>query len=424
MREMKDSGIEWIGEIPLSWELSKIGALYEERNIKVSDTDYVPLSVTKKGIVPQLETAAKTDNGDNRKLIQKNDFVINSRSDRRGSCGISDYDGSCSLINTVLKPRKNMCNAYYSFVFHSDLFADEFYAWGNGIVDDLWSTKWSSMKRIYIPAPSMEEQKKIADYLAEKCSKIDKILSKLELQISKIEEYKKSLISETITQGCTSGRDTVETKIPWIRNIPSNWKVAKLKTLMNVLPGYAFPSDDFSTDNGIPLLRGINVTPSGIRWDEVVYWDKEIDQKLETFTLKENDVVMGLDRPWINEGTRVTFIKKNDLPSLLLQRVCRIRAIGENDLRYIYYWLGSDALKQSLEIETTGVSVPHISTKQLQNFLIAVPPIEEQKGICDYLEKKCYVIDKNIHNKRTIINKLNEYKKSLIYEVVTGKKEV
>ena len=120
MREMKDSGIEWIGEIPRAWELNKIGAIYEERNTKVSDLEYEPLSVTKQGIVPQLETAAKTDNGDNRKLIRKNDFVINSRSDRRGSCGISEYEGSCSLINTVLKPRGNMNNKYYSFVFKSD----------------------------------------------------------------------------------------------------------------------------------------------------------------------------------------------------------------------------------------------------------------------------------------------------------------
>ena len=137
MREMKDSGMEWIGEIPVDWELSKIGSVYDERNEKVSDKDFAPLSVTKQGIVPQLETAAKTDNGDNRKLIRKNDFVINSRSDRRGSCGISEYEGSCSLINIVLKPQINVCNRYYGFVFKSDSFADEYYRWGHGIVDDL-----------------------------------------------------------------------------------------------------------------------------------------------------------------------------------------------------------------------------------------------------------------------------------------------
>ena len=157
MREMKDSGVEWIEEIPKDWKFTKIGSVYQERNKKVSDKEYKPLSVTKQGVVPQLETAAKTDNDDNRKLIKKGDFVINSRSDRRGACGVSEYDGSCSLINTVLQPRNNMSNSYYGFVFRSECFADEFYRWGNGIVNDLWSTKWSSMKRIYIPAPVLKE---------------------------------------------------------------------------------------------------------------------------------------------------------------------------------------------------------------------------------------------------------------------------
>ena len=102
---MKNSGVEWIGEIPEEWEVSKIGQLYEERRTKVSDTVYPPLSVTMQGILPQLETAAKSDAHDDRKLVLKGDFAINSRSDRRGSCGISEHDGSVSLINTVIHPK-------------------------------------------------------------------------------------------------------------------------------------------------------------------------------------------------------------------------------------------------------------------------------------------------------------------------------
>lgn len=113
MRTMKDSGIEWIGEIPESWDIGQIGHLYDERKEKVSDRDYSPLSVTMKGIVPQLSTAAKTDAHDDRKLVRKGDFAINSRSDRKGSCGISAYDGSVSLINTILSPRNEMNPQYY-----------------------------------------------------------------------------------------------------------------------------------------------------------------------------------------------------------------------------------------------------------------------------------------------------------------------
>lgn len=197
--EMKDSGIEWIGEIPKCWKIKKISRIYKERIEKVSDKDYSPLSVTKKGVVPQLENAAKTTNGDNRKLVKKGDFAINSRSDRRGSCGISPLDGSVSLIMTVLKPGKNIINKYYSYVFRSERFSDEFYKWGHGIVDDLWSTKWEDMKRIVIPFPDKEEQELIADYLNNKVNKIDNIITKKQELIFQLEEYKKSLIYECVT---------------------------------------------------------------------------------------------------------------------------------------------------------------------------------------------------------------------------------
>ena len=137
MREMKDSGIEWLGKIPSDWKITRIGGVYSLRNTKVSDRDFPPLSVTNKGVVPQLESAAKTNAHDDRKLVKKGDFAINSRSDRRGSCGISNYDGSVSLINTILAPNEEMHPKYYDWLFHTVQFGEEFYKWGHGIVDDL-----------------------------------------------------------------------------------------------------------------------------------------------------------------------------------------------------------------------------------------------------------------------------------------------
>lgn len=195
----KDSGIAWVGSIPQQWNVGRIGGLYELRNQKVSDKDFMPLSVTMKGVVPQLETAAKTNDGDNRKLVRKGDFAINSRSDRRGSCGISDYDGSVSLINTILKSRRQMCAKYYNWLFHTPLFADEFYKWGHGIVDDLWTTSWNEMKRISIPLPPIHEQKTIAEYLDKKCAEIEQTIADKKSQLDTLDEYKKSLIYEYVT---------------------------------------------------------------------------------------------------------------------------------------------------------------------------------------------------------------------------------
>lgn len=165
MRMLIESGVEWLGKIPNNWKLTRIGNIYEERNEKVSDKEYQALSVTMNGIVPQLEYVVKSEIRDNRKKICINDFVINSRSDRRGAYGVSDYDGSCSLINIVLKPRNLEDIRYYNYVLQTKRFPDEFYRWGTGIVSDLWSTHWENMKKIVLPMPSSDERRKIVNYL-------------------------------------------------------------------------------------------------------------------------------------------------------------------------------------------------------------------------------------------------------------------
>lgn len=424
VRKMKDSGIEWIGEIPEGWEVGQIGQLYSERRTKVSDKDYPPLSVTMKGILPQLSTAAKTDAHDDRKLVCKGDFAINSRSDRRGSCGISEQDGSISLINTVLQPRGEMNPGYYNWLFHTSMFADEFYKWGHGIVDDLWTTGWSDMKKIGVPVPSKCEQKQLAEHLNVECSNIDSILSKTRSSIEEYKKLKQAVITQAVTKGVCGEREMKDSGVEWIGEIPKEWSVSPMKHFIDILPGYAFSSDDFCIEEGIPLLRGINVGVNEIRWDETVRWNHSISKQLESFFLKENDLVVGLDRPWISDGTRVAFIAKKDLPCLLLQRVCRIRTRCNFDIRWIYYWLSGSSFKDSLSTETTGISVPHISTKQIEQFIVAFPNLLEQTQVCNYLDAKCAEIDGLIAKKEQLVKELESYKKSLIYEVVTGKREV
>jgi type I restriction enzyme, S subunit len=196
---MKDSGVEWIGEVPEHWAIERIGTAFEERREKVNDTDYPPLSVTMKGIVPQLDTAAKTDHNDNRKRVVINDFVINSRSDRRGSSGVSELNGSVSVINIVLTPRKNFFGKYLHHLFRSYCFIEEFYRIGRGIVDDLWTTKYSVMKAIDFSFPEYEEQKAIADYLDTKSAQIDSLVKAIHTQIEKLKELRKTLINDVVT---------------------------------------------------------------------------------------------------------------------------------------------------------------------------------------------------------------------------------
>ncbi len=196
---MRDSGIDWIGEVPTTWRLLKISALYDSRSQKVSDKDYPPLSITMNGVVPQLETVAKTNDGDSRKLVRTGDFVINSRSDRRGACGIAPQDGSCSLINIVLTPRESVHNRYFSYLFRSILFADEFYRWGHGIHDDLWTTNWKDMKSIQVPVPHLEDQEAMDNYLDHKMAEINSIVAGINKQIELFRRYRKQVIDSLVT---------------------------------------------------------------------------------------------------------------------------------------------------------------------------------------------------------------------------------
>ena len=195
---MKNSGIVWIGQIPEHWEVNKIRSHFKERRTKVSDKDYPALSVAREGIVPQLDTAVKTDNGDNRKLVLKNDFVVNSRSDRKGSCGVSDYDGSVSLISIVLEPH-DINPQYVHYLFRSNNYVEEFYRNGRGIVADLWTTRYSEMRNIFIPIPPVSEQKDIVSAINSLNNKIDTLVSELTTQINHLKELKQRVISDAVT---------------------------------------------------------------------------------------------------------------------------------------------------------------------------------------------------------------------------------
>jgi type I restriction enzyme S subunit len=164
----------------------------------VSDIDYEPLSVTKKGIFKQLENVTKSDNHNDRKKVLKGDFVINSRSDRKGSSGLSRFDGSVSLINTVLTP-KNIDGLFSEFLFKSHFFKEEFFRNGQGIVWDLWSTKFSEMRKILIPVPSIEIQKQISDDVMKFTGLIEKIEKLENKKIKLLKELKESITNELIS---------------------------------------------------------------------------------------------------------------------------------------------------------------------------------------------------------------------------------
>lgn len=419
MREMKDSGVEWIGDIPDSWDISTINSLYTLRNQKVSDRDYPPLSVTMKGIVPQLETAAKTDAHDDRKLVKKGDFAINSRSDRRGSCGISDYDGSVSLINTVLTPRGEMHPVYYNWLFHSSSFADEFYRWGHGIVDDLWTTRWQEMRNITIPVPEYAVQQKIAAHLDRKCTQIDALISNAQQQIEKLKAYKQSVITETVTKGLDPDVQMKDSGVEWIGEIPEHWGTPQIKHIATISSGSTPNRNNTEYWNGsIKWLKTGELQNNEITDSEEHITQKALEETSVTL-FPVNTVLMAMYGQGKTRG--MTALLKT--PSTTNQACAGMTVVSQNIL-VKYFWKCLMGAYNGIREIAQGSGQPNLNAGLISSFIIPLPPKEEQQPIIDYLDRNCSQIDKLIALKQQKIEKLQQYKKSLIYEYVTGKKEV
>lgn len=419
MAEMKDSGTAWLGMIPKDWELSKISSIYELRTQKVNDKDYPPLSVTMNGIVPQLDSAAKTNAHDDRKLVKKGDFAINSRSDRRGSCGVSEYDGSVSLINTVMKPRDEMNPDYYNWLFHTIQFADEFYKWGHGIVDDLWTTNWQDMKHIDIPVPTLDEQKVIADYLNKAIPEIDALHTDIEKQIETLEEYKKSIITEAVTKGLDPDVEMKDSGIELIGQIPNEWKISRLGWISKKIGDGIHGTVTFEDgETNFYFINGNNIKKRNIAIkDNTQRITARIYNTYKT-NLTTHTILISLN------GTIGNLAFYNNENVLLGKSVGFIELKEEYNKEYIYYLLQANYIKTIFELSFAGTTINNLSLQTLRKTNVLLPPKTEQKKIVKYLDKKCAEIDGAIEEKKEQLDTLEQYKKSVIYEYVTGKKEV
>lgn len=412
--KMKDSGVGWIGEIPEDWKVEKISQLFQQRNVKVSDFDYPPLSVTKNGIVPQLESAAKSDDHTNRKHVKKNDFVINSRSDRKMSSGVSNLDGYVSLINLVMSYNHEKLNSrFVNYMMKNYGFAEEFYRWGTGIVADLWSTNWERGKNIQLPVPKVVEQQKIADFLDSKTALIDQIIADTKRSIEELKSYKKSLITETVTKGLDPNVPMKDSGVEWIGEIPEGWK--------NFLIGQLFKQ---VKDKNFGMVENnlLSLSYGKIKRRDITSGDGLLPASFEGYNIIEkNDIVLRMtdlqnDHTSLRQGLATE-------RGIVTSAYITIRATQKLDSRFVYYQLFGFDNNKGYYGMGSGVR-QGVTFNDIKKLSLVMPNFEEQKKIADFLDEKSVQVEKLIEKKQGIIAEYESYKKSLIYEYVTGKKQV
>lgn len=403
----------WFASVPNGWRATKMRELFSERNVKVSDKDYEPLSVGKMGVVPQLETAVKTDNGDNRKLICTGDFAINSRSDRKGSCGISEYDGSCSLIITVLKPHNALNGRFYHYLLRSHYFSEEFYRNGKGLVSDLWTTKWDEMRNIYIPVPPRPEQDQIVRFLDYKTAKIDKLIGGYKQQIELLEERKRKIEDSAIIDGINPKAEYKETTAEWMGKVPKHWQEMRTKNFFSEINIRSENGDEphltmsqkfgLVTDDEYTQKRLLSEDYKGAKlcWKDDIVLNR-LKAHLGVFALSP---ILGVVSP---DYTVIRINQQYIVPEYALklfrcqsfrsELTTRVRGIVEG------FW--------------------RLYTEDLGAIRVCIPSVEEQKQILQYVKEKETKINQAITGINKQITLLQEYRTRLISDVVTGQVDV
>lgn len=403
----------WLGDLPSHWDVKKIGSLFSERRTKVSDKDYPPLSVAKIGVVPQLATAVKTDAGDDRKLVCAGDFVINSRSDRKGSCGVSELDGSVSLINIVLTPRNQWNSRYVHYLMRSQPFSEEYYRNGRGIVSDLWTTRYSEMKSILLPIPPRDEQDQIVRFLDWKVSSINRLIATKKKQIALLREREAVHISHVVVCGLNDTVTSRDSGVEWIGEVPAHWKTMRCK--------YLFKERDERSEEGkeqhLSMSQKYGLVP-----DDQLDERRMLSESYKGGKLCYQDDLV-LNRLKAHLGVFALApqlgVISPDYTVLMPNKSRIVSAYAETVLKSI-------RCRGELHVRVRGIveGFWRLYTDDFNTIVLPVPPLDEQSEIMRYIAEYrnstkvyCDILSQEIAA-------LQELKTRIVFDVVTGQMDV
>lgn len=423
--EYKDSGVQWIGEVPSHWEVKRLANYFIERKIKVSDKEYAPLSVTKNGVYTQLDNVAKTNDGDNRKLVLSGDFVINSRSDRKGSSGVAKQDGSVSLINIVLRPRKNIYPDFCNYLLKCYSFIEEYYRNGRGIVADLWTTRYDEMKTIKIPVPSLNEQKAIVTYLNKVTLNVDRAIAQQQKIIELLNERKQIIINKAVTKGLNPDVPMKDSRVEWIGEIPAHWDV--MKTLFTLsMPITDGPHETpLLYEDGIPFVsaEAVSMGNGRINFNHIRgYISKAFyDECCKKYIPQKYDIYMIKSGATTGKVAIVETDVKFTIWSPLAVFRCNQHIMNPN---YLFFVLQSKFYQLQVQLGWSYGTQQNIGMRTLEKLKVTVPPVCEQIIIANKIKEKLVPINNAIKVANEQIVFLQERKQIIINDVVTGKVKV
>ncbi|OLA74123.1 MAG: restriction endonuclease subunit S [Acinetobacter sp. CAG:196_36_41] len=440
-RKFKDSGLEWIGDIPEDWGLSRLKSVLAERKEKNDPvkTEFILSLGANYGVIPYAEK----DGGGNKakedytqyKLAYPNDIVMNSMNIVSGSVALSKYYGCVSPVYYMFYPRNSETNIrYYNYIFQTRVFQRSLVGLGNGIMMKESSNGTLNTVRMRIPAeklnalllpiPSLSEQEKIANFLDEKCSHIDSVLKKTRASIEEYRQLKQSVITKVVTKGIRPNRPMKNSGIEWIGDIPEDWMTKKLRYLGSCQNGISKGAEFFGS--GYPFISYSNVYRNIVLPEIPNELVETSTEEREVYSVKRGDVFFTRTSETIEEIGFTSTCCKTIPNATFAGFVIRFRPYNNNLLlpEFSKYYFRSNIHRAFFVKEMNLVTRASLGQGLLKRLPVLIPEMDEQLEIVSYLDTKCAEIDKLIEKKELLLKELETYKKSLIYEYVTGKKEV
>lgn len=431
MAMMKNTGMLWIGQIPVDWELGKVKYAFNRKKEKSTEKDPIVLSLARAGVkIRDISTnegqLAASYEGYN--PVEPNDLLLNPMDLVSGAnCSISKVSGVISPAYVNLRAKIGFEPRYYDYYFKTQYWNMGFFVHGKGVsFENRWTLNDATLKDYYIPMPSLSEQQAIADYLDETCSKIDEIIAEAKASIDEYKTLKQALIAEITTNGLNKNIDFCETNFAWMGKIPSHWELKPFKYVLNERneknnPIKSTERLSLSIDKGITLYAEKTTNLDRFKDDFTAY---KLANKGDLVMNSMNMIVgasgvsdyFGCVSPvyytyFDNEPDHITAKYCEYLfRSRMLMRV--LRSLG----RGIHHIDRGDDRVNTCRLK--------VSRDDLRTLVLPVPPLCEQRDIVSFLDKRTTEIDSLISEKESLINDLEAYKKSLIYEVVTGKRRV
>lgn len=334
--------------------------------------------------------------------------------------------GTACHAGYLIKARvdRSITDPRYFFYFTQ---SSAFSGWRNlefiqSTIPNINADKYSNLS---LPLPRLDEQRLIVRFLDWHGAQAAKLIRAKKKIIALLSEQKQAIIHRAVSRGLNPNVRLKPSGIPWLGDAPESWEVQRLGRLIELTAGYAFKSSGFTdADNDIRLLRGINVSPGKVRWQSVVRWPIEDGRLYADFALRVGDIVIGMDRPIIQAGIRIARVSEEDVPSLLLQRVARVKFLAGVHEQFGFLVLGGKSFIDYLTPIFSGISVPHISPQQISDFRIALPSVDEQREIVDAVNAQTRTISLALSGIEREIAAIQEFRTRLIADVVTGKLDV